>query len=58
MGVNESDLVITKSESMKKEIIEIHEIPQCKIVVVPPTEKDWIKEIIKSYCKVIPNERE
>lgn len=58
LGANESDLVITKSDSMKKEIIEIHEIPQSKIVVVSPTEKDWIKEIIKSYCKVIPNERE
>ena len=58
MGVNESELVITKSDSMKKEITVIHEIPQSKIVVASPTEQNWIKEIIKSYCKVIPNKRE
>jgi hypothetical protein len=58
MGVNESNLVITKSDSMKKKIIEIHEIPESKIIVVPPTEKDWIKEIIKAYSKAIPNRGE
>jgi hypothetical protein len=58
MGVTESELVITKSDSMKKEIIVIHEIPQSKIVVVSPTEQNRIKEIIKSYSKVIPNKRE
>jgi len=57
MGANESDLVITKSDSMKKEIMKIHEISQNKIIVVSPTEKDWIKEIIMSYRKIIPDER-
>jgi len=58
MGANESDLVITKSDSMKEEIIKIHNIPQIKINVVPPTEKDWIKEIIKSYSKITTNKGE
>jgi glycosyltransferase involved in cell wall biosynthesis len=58
MGAKESDLVITKSDSMKEEIIKIHNIPQSKINVVPPTEKDWIKEIIKSYSKITTNKGE
>jgi 1,4-alpha-glucan branching enzyme len=55
MGAKESDLVVTKSESIKNEIMKIHEIPQSKIIVIPPTEQDWIKEIIKSYTKTALN---
>ena len=51
IGSNESDLVITKSDSMKKEVIKIHEVPESKIIVVSPTQQVWIKEIIKSYRK-------
>ena len=58
MGANDSDLVITRSDSMKKEILKIHEIPQSKIIVIPQTEQDWIKEIIKSYRKASHNKRE
>jgi hypothetical protein len=57
MGAKESDLVITKSDSMKKEIMKTHEIQQSKIIVVSPTEQDWIKEIIKSYSKTTTNKR-
>jgi len=57
MGAKESDLVITQSDSMKKEIMKIHEIPQFKIIVVPHTGRNWIKEIIQSYRKITPKKR-
>jgi glycosyltransferase involved in cell wall biosynthesis len=57
MGTKESDLVITKSDSMKKEIMKIHEIPENKIIVVPQTGENGIKEVIKSYRKITPNKR-
>jgi 1,4-alpha-glucan branching enzyme len=57
MGARESDLVITKSDSMKEEIMKIHEIPQSKIIVAPTSGKDWIEKIVKSYRKITPNKR-
>ncbi len=57
MGAKESDLVITKSDFMKQEIMKIHEISSSKIIAIPPTGQDWIKEIIKSYRKITPTKR-
>ena len=51
MGIHESELVITKSDSMKEEVIKIYKVPESKIIIVNPTEKDWIREIVKSYRK-------
>jgi hypothetical protein len=48
-GVNESDIVITKSDSLKKDIMRIHGISQDKIIVVPLYRPNWIKEIIRAY---------
>ena len=55
MGVHESELVITKSDSMKEEVIKIYNAPESKIIVIAPTEKDWIREIVKSYRKTAYN---
>jgi glycosyltransferase involved in cell wall biosynthesis len=57
MGVNESDLVITDSDSIKEEIMRIHEIPPDKIIVIPSSEPRWIREIIKSYSKTTSKPR-
>ena len=49
IGTRESGFVITKSDSMKEEIMRIHETPSEKIIVIPPEEQDWITETIKTY---------
>jgi glycosyltransferase involved in cell wall biosynthesis len=48
-GAIESDLVITRSDSMKKDIIMIHGVPENKIIVIPSYKPNWIREIIKAY---------
>ena len=55
MGIHESELVITKSDSMKEEVIKIYKVPESKIIVIAPSEKDWIREIVKSYRKTAHN---
>jgi len=52
LGIAESDLVITKTDSMKNEITVNHGIPQDKVIVIPPTEPNWIRDTLKSYRRV------
>jgi len=53
LGIEESCMIIVKSDWMKAEVKKIHDVSDEKIVLISPSSPTWIKDIKEIYQSAI-----